>query len=82
MEAELTSERIKLINILEELFQPAESAEPHPLHTTADIFKKLQSIYPSESYNEEDVVMVLFYKKYEIIPSNTGKMFWLIQEKL
>lgn len=81
MDQQLTNVQIKLINILEEYFRKSTSAETHPISTTDEIFRKLQSIFPSQEYTHEDVLQVMRYGAYETLNSSTGAMYWFIQEK-
>lgn len=78
---QLTEEQIKLVNILENFFRKPDHAESPLLYSTADIYYRLQSVYPSPSYTPEDVYVVLIYLKFETIDSTSRKIVWLIQDK-
>lgn len=73
-------EQIKLINILESLFKKPDDTLPGKFfYTTSEVFQKLQSIYPSETYAPEDVYEVLQYLKFEIFNGSGPKMFWYME---
>jgi hypothetical protein len=82
MEQSLTAEQIKLINILEQFYQKPVTTETELLYTTAQIFSRLQSVYPSDTYTGEDVYQVLTYLGFEWIDSVTYQcIMWCIQER-
>lgn len=78
----LTPEQIKLVNYLDEFFTPVKEASAGQVfYTTADVFRKLQSLWPTDAYNTEDVLTVLLYKDYNRINSSGDKVFWTLQFK-
>ncbi len=78
---EFTAEIVKLINILDKFFKKADDAQVPLLYTTGDVFARLQSVYPSDTYAPTDVYEILSYKEFEFINSEgTNKIYWLIQE--
>jgi hypothetical protein len=79
---QLTAEQIKLVNILEQFYRKPVTTESALLYTTADIFSRLQSIYPSDTYTLEDLFNVLTYLEFETIDSITYRqIMWYIQEQ-
>lgn len=78
----LSTEQIKLVNIIEQMFKPLDDvAKQKTILTTDDIYKKLQFVYPSEEYGPYDVYEVLSYLKVDGVNSQTSsKYFWLLQE--
>lgn len=82
MEITLTSEQIKLVNILNHYFQAPQDANAGKLFcTTMEVYQKLQSIYPSESYLPEQVCECLIYLKIETINGAADKIFWYLEER-
>ncbi|MBB2149166.1 hypothetical protein [Pedobacter gandavensis] len=82
MDITLTSEQIKLVNILNHFFvTPQDYAAGKLFYTTMEVFAKLQSIYPSDSYSPEQVTEVLLYLKIETINGAADKIFWYLQER-
>lgn len=82
MEITLSSEQIKLVNIVEFLFVKADGRESGNLfYTTIEIFRKLQSFYPSDNYSPGDVCEVLIYMKHETINGGSDKIFWFLQDR-
>lgn len=78
----LAQEQIKLVNLLEEFFYPVKEASVgQQFYTTRQIFDKLQSIWPSDTYTTEDLLGVLLYKDYGRLNSTTYKVFWILQFK-
>nr|WP_199079082.1 hypothetical protein [Pedobacter sp. ASV19] len=82
MEVEVNQERIKLINIINHYFTSPTSTDAGNLfYTTMDLYRKIQSIYPSENYCPADVTEVLIYLKIETINGAGDKIFWYLQER-
>lgn len=82
MDITLTSEQIKLVNILNEFFiSPEDHTGGKLFYTTMEVFAKLQSIYPSASYSPEQVTEVLLYLNIETINGAADKIFWYLQER-
>ncbi|RYE26845.1 MAG: hypothetical protein EOP45_03080 [Sphingobacteriaceae bacterium] len=78
----LTPVQIKLVNLLEEFFYPVKEASAGQVfYTTRQIYDKLQSIWPTDSYTTEDLLGVLLYKDYARLNSTTDKVFWILQFK-
>jgi hypothetical protein len=79
---ELTEEQIKILNILLDFYQkPADTSSPL-LYSTAEIFLRLQSVYPSEKYEPQDVYNIMRYSGFDFIDSTSRKILWMIQEKV
>jgi len=79
---EFGESRIKLINIIKEVFQPttADSTNKAVLKTS-DIYEKVQSIWPDrEAYTSLDIVEVLRYLKFDGVHCATDNYFWLVEE--
>ncbi|WP_374949613.1 hypothetical protein [Mucilaginibacter sp.] len=77
---DLTAEQIKLVNLVERFYsKPADAILP-VLYSTGEIFSRLQSIYPSDQYNPEDVYMVMTYLQYETMPSTNNAIKWFVVE--
>jgi hypothetical protein len=82
MEINLSSEQIKLVNILEHYFRaPQDNNAGKLFYTTMEVYQKLQSIYPSESYMPEQVCEALIYLKIETINGAADKIFWYLEER-
>ena len=79
--AQLTEKQIKLVNILENFYQPAGLGCTPLLYTTADIFRRIQSVWPSDEYEPTDVYVIMIYLKYEYINSTANKLCWMMQER-
>lgn len=79
---DLTVEQIKILNIIEGTFKALQDvSRQKKILTTEDIYKKLQSIYPSELYETYDVYQVLRYLRIDGVASATStKYFWLLEE--
>jgi hypothetical protein len=78
---ELTPEQIKLVNILEDYYGRSIAGDAAlRLVTTADVFTKLQSLYPSENYTPEDTFIALQYCNFNTIESTEGTIKWLMTE--
>lgn len=79
---DLTEEQIKLVNILEQFYQKPVSTETQMLYSTSQVFTRLQSVYTSDAYREEDVYAVLNYLIFDWMDSVTYQcIMWCIQER-
>ena len=82
MDTQLTPVQIKLINLVEIVFKPltAETIN-RAILATADIYEKLQSIWPDrEAYTSFDVLVILQYLKYDGVHGASENYFWLLEE--
>jgi|GEM_PF-1547488 len=82
MDITLTTEQIKLVNIVEHLFKkPINDDAGKLFYTTMDLYTKLQSFYPSESYSPGDVCDVLVYMEIETINGSGDAVFWYLEQR-
>jgi len=79
MDITLSTEQIKLVNIIEHYFKsPTDTEAGKLIYTTIEIFQKLQSIYPNE-YTPAEVCECLIYLNFETINGGGSKIFWYLQ---
>jgi hypothetical protein len=82
MDITLTPEQIKLVNIVEHLFKKPDDDEAGKLfYTTMDLYSKLQTFYPSDTYLPADLCEVLVYMKIEIINGSGDTVFWYLEQR-
>lgn len=82
MEVQLNSELIKIVNIVEHYYRaPTDVNAGKLFYTTGDIYAKLQSIYPSDTYSPENVFDVLMYLGIETFNGAGSKIFWYLEER-
>lgn len=83
METQISETQIKLINIFNDRFQKLEDpAARKNIVSTADMFFKFKSLWPSEEYTMLDVYQVLNYLEVDGVNGAGDKFFWLLQEKI
>jgi len=82
MEITLTAEHIKLVNLIEHYFtSPLDTGSGKLFYTTMNLFDKLQSVYPSDSYTPELVCESLIYLNISTINGAGDKIFWYLEER-
>lgn len=60
---------------------PTDYASGKLFYTTMEIYSKLKSVYPADTYSPGEVTEVLIYMKIETFNGATDKIFWYLQER-